>query len=60
MLLWQNRGEKGQRWLEGMIDLEVDKATVLLVEASRGSHSSGDISLDDFDVTDGKCRKFDL
>ncbi|XP_057298293.1 MAM and LDL-receptor class A domain-containing protein 2-like isoform X2 [Hydractinia symbiolongicarpus] len=53
--LWRKKGTQGNKWFLSNVTVGGSGSFQIVVEAIRGKDYKGDISVDDFKVTDGSC-----
>ncbi|XP_066300036.1 MAM and LDL-receptor class A domain-containing protein 1-like [Branchiostoma lanceolatum] len=57
--MWSLSGDQGDQWQQAFITLRSDQTYTLIVEGTVGTSHTGDISLDDIEVTNGECTVCD-
>ncbi|XP_059841964.1 zonadhesin-like [Hypanus sabinus] len=55
VLKWSDSGNKGNRWIEGQVDLDLSGGSQILLEAVRGQDYRSDVAVDDISFHLGCC-----
>ncbi|EDO44550.1 predicted protein [Nematostella vectensis] len=55
-IVWTRRGNHGNQWLQGLVDIKSSDTYQVMFEAIRGTSYYGDIALDDVTFRNGDCN----
>ncbi|XP_059507175.1 IgGFc-binding protein-like [Stegostoma tigrinum] len=55
VLMWSERGNKGNQWLEGAVELHLSGKAQIMIEAVRGNDYRSDVAVDDISFQSGCC-----
>lgn len=54
--MWQQTGNKGNKWINGKVDVIANTGDKVIFEGATGSSYQGDIALDDIYILNGPCQ----
>ncbi|XP_043540792.1 MAM domain-containing protein 2-like, partial [Chiloscyllium plagiosum] len=55
ILMWSDRGNKGNQWIAAAVDLHLSGKSQILIEAVRGNDYRSDVAVDDISFHSGCC-----
>lgn len=54
--MWQQTGNKGNKWINGKVDVIANTGDQVIFEGATGTSYQGDIALDDIYILNGPCQ----